>query len=363
VKLPIDTLNGVGVFETGPIILLPSGEAFVIGGAGKTAIFTPGPHGTDPGSWTQGPVFPKDTSASPNWPTLTALDAPACLLPSGKVVCLAGTTAPDAGDYFSLKPIFLEYDPHSAATTLPPLDAQASLPAGNYTWQSCFLLLPTGQLLCSAQSNSLFLYTPDPASGSPHHSWRPANISVHERLVPGHSYRLFGTQINGLSQAVSYGDDAGMATNYPIVRLTKPVSGHVVYLRSYNFSTMGVATGSKVPNDLQSCRIDVPSNMPTGEWNLVVIANGIASDAVAVQIGTHFDERRFVGKVESLNYDTFGDFESFTLQTMDGETRRFESREPHVEELVRRAWQDRTRVKVMAEAHQSHRPSSISFLV
>lgn len=31
--------------------------------------------------------------------TLTALDAPACLLPNGKVVCFGGTTEPVPGDY------------------------------------------------------------------------------------------------------------------------------------------------------------------------------------------------------------------------------------------------------------------------
>jgi hypothetical protein len=363
VNLAIDTLKGVGVFETGPVILLPSGKAIAIGGTGKTAIFTPGPHATDPGSWTSGPVFPNDTSGSPNWPTLTALDAPACLLPSGKVVCLAGTTEPDAGDYFSLNPVFLEYDPHSSAATLPPLDVQPSLPAGNWTWQSCFLLLPTGQLLCSAHSNSLFLYTPDPASGSPHHSWKPAHISVPDCMVPGHSYRLFGTQINGLSQAVSYGDDAGMATNYPIVRLIKPVSGQVVYVRSHDFSTMGVATGSEAPDDLHSCMIDIPPDLSLGDWKLVVIANGIASEPVEVKIAKHCDKHRFTGKVESLSYDRFGDFEGFTLETMDGALRRFDSREPHVEELVRRALKERARITVKVDAHHSNRPSSISILM
>jgi hypothetical protein len=363
VKLAIDTLMGVGVYETGPVILLPSGKAFAIGGTGKTALFTPGPHPTDPGSWTTGPAFPIDTSASPNWPTLTALDAPACLLPSGKVVCLAGTTEPDSGDYFSLKPVFLEYDPHSSATTLPQLDAQPSLPAGNWTWQSCFLLLPTGQLLCSAHSSSLFLYTPDPADGLPHHSWKPAHISVPECMLPGHSYHLFGTQINGLSQAVSYGDDAGMATNYPIVRLVHSVTDQVVYLRSHEFSTMGVATGSEVPHDLHSCKIDIPSNLALGDWHLFVIANGIASRPVEVRIAKHCEEHHITGKVESLSYDRFGDFESFTLETMNGGTHRFDSRELHVEDLVRRAGKERARIEVKVDRHHSNRVSSISILI
>ncbi len=74
-------------------------------------------------------------------------------------------------------------------------------------------------------------------------------------------------------------------------------------------------------------------------------------------------EHRFVGKVESLIYDRFGDFEGFTLETMGGEIKRFESREPHIEELARRAWQDRFRVLVAVEAHHEHRPSLIVLLV
>ena len=284
VNLAVTSISGVSVDETGGVIVLPSGKAFAIGGGGQTAIFTLGGTPTDPGSWVQGPSFPADTSAGANWPTLTALDAPACLLPNGKVVLMAGNAEPTDGDYFSSFPVLLEYDPASGATTLPLLDAQPALPAGNQTWQSVFLLLPTGQLLCSSQSNTLFLYTPDPATGSPDPSWKPANISVPTTLVLNHSYTVSGTQINGLSQAVTYGDDAGMATNYPIVQLSNPGTGQVVYLRSYDFSTMGIFTGTATPGDLQSCTIDLPGNLATGSWNLTVIANGIASDPVTVQI-------------------------------------------------------------------------------
>jgi hypothetical protein len=285
VQLPVTTIQGVLVEETGPTILLPSGTAFAIGGSGQTALYRPPPASTPTGkgSWTQGPAFPPDTSTVPNWPTLTALDAPACLLPSGKVVCMGGTTAalvpPGGGtDYLSLNPVLLEYDPASRATTLPPLDVQPDLPAGNYTWQSFMLLLPTGQLLLSAQANTLFLYTPDAASSNPAAGWKPAITACPTGLGLGESYTVSGTQLTGLSQAVGYGDDAGMATNYPLVRLSNG-AGDVSYLPTSNFSTMGVATETETV----SASFLVTGVAP-GSWQLAVIANGIASEPVDVEV-------------------------------------------------------------------------------
>lgn len=49
-------------------------------------------------------------------------------------------------------------------------------------------------------------------------------------------------------------------------------------LRSHDFSTIGIATGTTVPDDLQSCAIDIPANLATGSRELQVIAYGIASD-------------------------------------------------------------------------------------
>jgi hypothetical protein len=276
VPLAVTTVQGpqgpVAPYKTGPMILLPSGAAFAIGGTGLTALYTPPGNPAGKGSWTPGPTFPQITGGI--LPTLTALGAPACLLPSGKVVCMAGTMSQDGAG--SVAPVLLEYDPASTATTLPLLDVQPDLPDlpdGNFTWQYFMLLLPTGQILLSTKTSTLLLYTPDPATSAPQDAWRPADISVPSEMYLGHSYPLSGTQLNGLSQAVCYGADGGMATNYPIVQLTSQ-AGRVAYARSHDFSTMGVATGATV----QSCTIDIPSDLAPGEWDLVVIANGIPSE-------------------------------------------------------------------------------------
>src|SRR5262249_10298456 len=83
-----------------------------------------------------------------------------------------------------------------------------------------------------------------------------------------------------LSQAVSYGDDATMATNYPIVRIRNVASGHVFYCRTSGHSTMGVATGAA----LHTTNFHVPAVVPTGNAELTVAANGIASKPGAVHV-------------------------------------------------------------------------------
>jgi hypothetical protein len=88
-----------------------------------------------------------------------------------------------------------------------------------------------------------------------------------------------GRQINGLSQANSYGDDAQMATNYPIVRLVGS-SGQTYYCRTFNFSTMGVNTGTVV----QGASFTVPRGIAKGAAELYVVANGIASKPLSVSV-------------------------------------------------------------------------------
>jgi hypothetical protein len=65
------------------------------------------------------------------------------------------------------------------------------------------------------------------------------------------------------------------------------------------------------------------------------------------------------GKIADLIYDRFGDFEGFTLETEAGEHRIFHSRERHVADLARWAWQERIRVTVFAREPEPHIPDRI----
>ena len=71
-----------------------------------------------------------------------------------------------------------------------------------------------------------------------------------------------------------------MATNYPFIRIHNNASKHIVYCRTQNHSSMGVATGTVI----QSTDFLVPGGIGLGASELRVVANGIASHAVAVTI-------------------------------------------------------------------------------
>jgi hypothetical protein len=270
----------VNVNEIGPAILLPNGKLFAIGATGITMLFD---YLTN--SWSNGPSFPTgNTGPGPN-NNLTAIDAPACLLPNGKIVCVAGNTVFVPGNppgYFSNSFTFFEFDPSVSASPIPPLDLQpggGSWPGpATFTYQCWFLMLPSGQLLCSAGQSTLYLYRPD---GGPEAAWQPTITSFPGTMSVGHTYTITGTLLNGLSQAVSYGDDGQMATNYPLVQVTSDTTTPptVAYLPTFNFSSMGVAVAGPV-----STEVEVPCDLPPGQWQLVVIANGIASDPVTVEI-------------------------------------------------------------------------------
>ena len=67
----------------------------------------------------------------------------------------------------------------------------------------------------------------------------------------------------------------------------------------------------------------------------------------------------FTGKVESITYDSFGDFEGFHLLTEAGHHREFRSHEPEIERLVRFAWADHVVISVRIRHHHPERPVSI----
>ena len=291
ISLPDTTVNppaSVNIGEIGPSVLLPDGRLFAIGATGHTALYAPPASRDQPGSWSAGPDLPPDTSGnnfnSPNGNLQTAIDAPGVLLPGGKVLLVAGNTVREVSSsgqasFWSSPSNIYVYDP---ATNTTPV-ALSKQPANNTTdtWQTRFLLLPTGQVLFTSQeAGKLSLLTADASLTAYAPSWQPTITSCPSTMAVGHHYKLEGTQFNGLSQACSYGDDAQMATNFPIVRLSDTSSSAIVYLRSFDFSTLAVATGGA----LESTLIDVPSTVAPGDYDLRVIANGIPSDPITVKI-------------------------------------------------------------------------------
>jgi hypothetical protein len=248
------------ISEIGASVLLPSGQLFVIGATGFTALYTLPPVANQAGMWTQGPSIPP---VNPNQP-LGPVDAPACVLPSGNVLFSASPITSPAS--FQAPTFFFEYDP--VANTI------RNVPTPTPPNASCYfgrlLILPNGQILHSAYSNTVSLYT---AGGAPDPVWAPTITACPTSVRRGSTYPLFGRQINGLNQGSYYGNDATNATNYPIVRLESTSSAGVWYCRTFDFSTMGLQTGTVV----HSCQFTVPSSIPLGSYRVVVVANGIAS--------------------------------------------------------------------------------------
>ena len=66
----------------------------------------------------------------------------------------------------------------------------------------------------------------------------------------------------------------------------------------------------------------------------------------------HERRRAYTGKIASLIFDRFGDFEGFTLDTEDGD-HTFSSRERDMATLAERAWAERLRITVWAECDEN----------
>lgn len=273
--IPVSIIDHL-MSEVGPAMLLYNGKVIYFGAAdvaghGKTAIYTPPAVYTGTGTWAAGPNIPKIGGH-----TIVCNDCPASLLPNGKVL-VAG--APFLINDWGSPVYFLEYDPFTDT-----LDQVPSPPnnAAQLYW-SRFMLLPTGQVIFSPSSSNVQCYTPD---GGPQDVWRPVISSVtrHGTSPTTSHFLLTGQQLTGLSQANMYGDDCNAATNYPLVRLRNILTGQVLFARTFDFSTRGVATGT-LP---QSVRFDA-AHVPYGHYELCVIANGISSRCIS--FGHHHPQR------------------------------------------------------------------------
>ncbi len=65
------------------------------------------------------------------------------------------------------------------------------------------------------------------------------------------------------------------------------------------------------------------------------------------------------GKVVGIAYDHFGDFDGFIVETRHGEEQHFHSREPHILDLVHRAFDERIRITVVHDPRRHNAPLSV----
>jgi hypothetical protein len=242
--------------ELGAAVMMYNNKVFQFGGnVVATAIYDVASN-----TWTSGP-----TPAG----GLDQADGPAALEPNGKVLAMLSPGLFNGGCQF------VEYDP--TANTLTNTANPANCP-GDSSYVGHLMMLPTGQIMFTDFSGTVEIYTP--ASGvvagvAP--SINPISGTLNS---PSTNNVLSGTQLNGLTENNAYGDDYQGATNYPLVRLVQVAAPNgVYYATTHNETTHSIA-----PSTPNSGEFDVPAGLPSGNYDLYVVANGIESNAIVVDV-------------------------------------------------------------------------------
>jgi hypothetical protein len=204
---------------------------------------------------------------------LDQADGPAALEPNGKVLAMLSPGLFQSGCQF------VEYDP--AANTLTNTVNPTNCPADS-SYVGHLMILPTGQIMFTDFSGLVEVYTPAAgvvAGVAP--TINPLNGPVGS---PSTNTVLSGTQLNGLSENNALGDDYQGSTDYPLVRLVQVAApNNVYYATTHNESTHSIA-----PSTSNTTEFDVPAGLPAGNYNLYVVANGIESNPVVVDVVAGF---------------------------------------------------------------------------
>ena len=252
--------------ETGPAVTLMNGDVICFGATGHTCLYKPGAEGQD-GSWAPGPDLPLDPKSGD---VLRAADVGALLESNGKVLLLAqGAKQKRKGHTPSA---FVEYDPvKNAFSGILP-----GTPAVSENNVTRMLLLPNGHGLISvARSGNWYDLT---FTSGEKTAWRPTITYFPAAVVPGTTVTLAGTQLCGLSECWSFGDDNQQAENYPMVRFVDSHKKHVTYARAHDVSTRSIA-----PGKVGTVLVDIP-NLAPGTYSVYAVAMGIPSAARTVTV-------------------------------------------------------------------------------
>ncbi len=216
--------------------------------------------------------------AGPNMPAVgrinyTMADAPAAILPNGKVLIAASPGVWATPLSFPTPTHFFVFD----GKTFTQVGDVANSP-GLSSFEMNFLVLPTGEILAvETDFPNVEIF---PAVCCALARWAPVITSLPKKaMVPQGTYPVSGEQFSGLTFGASFGDDEQASTNYPLVRITNKTTKHMFYARTFDFTSASVAPGIR-----SSTEFTLPSDIEIGPSSLVVVANGIASNPVDVTI-------------------------------------------------------------------------------
>jgi len=270
-------------FEIGPAPLRRDGSVVAFGGTTNVGTSTTPIGIYSGGVWSAGPDVPAVGGVN-----YTLADAPAVVLPNNNILFAA---SPNTAA-FAAPTHFFEMTPGNVITQV----ADNSDSAGKTSYQWNFLALPNGNVMAlPTDGPNVWYYT---SAWQFYTADSPVVTAAPVSVVPGQSYQIFGTQLNGKTQGAYYGDDVNAFTNYPIIWLYDRDNG-----RFYRPTIFNPSSSSVVPGESQSVWFTVPYGVPQRKLEMYVCASGVCGGDKTVDV-----VRVAKARTIDFNNDSKGDF-------------------------------------------------------
>jgi hypothetical protein len=266
------------VVDMGRLMVRPNGDVIQFGNDnGKTALYSGG-------VWSLGPTMPVLTGQSTN---ACVMDQAACTLANGNILLVAGQWT--SGNIWNGPCHYLEFDGTGYDEIDDPPAESAQVGALPSYSDAMAITLPNGDVVTTTGSARLVFFTPGsltpPAGAAPVVDHVESNSGTTTTLQPDATFTVFGTRLNGVVIGPGNKDEQSCNTNFPIVRLTYG-DGTVIYCRTTNCrlqsddsAYMGIDPAAETKADFT-----IPENAPNGACTLDVVATGMASNGLSVNV-------------------------------------------------------------------------------
>jgi len=220
-------------------------------------------------------VIPTGSLLTAYPPKDLVLEAGLCILPSGNLFYVAGTTyATNSGNVTRVMTWNGVDNPTPVSTPSTVSCTNGStrnflfMISSNSGTSPFFVLLPTGQVLV-VSTHGLWLWDdPSPASEDA----KPVLDSFSSKVSQGSSYQLRGRQLHGIHVGAQFGDEMPLVCNHPIAMLTNKLDGKVYFCPTTDYSYRGIK-----PMRSSTCTVEIPSTVPVGPYAMTVASAGNVS--------------------------------------------------------------------------------------